>query len=141
MGSFNDFKCNKCGFSFPTSGPWEFYRDKKGNIKPYGHPVPSSAEAKKAGIAGLNANVFCLTCMESINNFILVEYKKPVKDPIKKVLMWAGVEEPKEEYRQKPVCPKCKKSNWLLEPVSGRDKIICPRCKKGKIRGECTIIT
>lgn len=80
MGSSNNFICNKCDFSFSTSGPWEFYRDKKGNSKPYGHPVPISAEAEKAGITGLTADVFCLTCMENINNFILVEYKKPVKD-------------------------------------------------------------
>jgi len=139
MSSWYTFKCNKCSFTFNTSGPDEFYRDKKGMMKPYGHPVPMSKEAEKRGIYGLTADVYCMDCKKNIRDFILVEYKKPVPDD-EKVWMWAGLKEPKKKYKvNKPCCPECGKSHLIFEPSTR--KILCPVCNKREISGKCTIMS
>jgi len=139
MGSWYSYKCNKCNLSFSTDGPWEFYRDEKGIIKSYGHPTPCTYEAEKRGIYGLQANVFCHDCQINIPDFILVEYKKPVKEN-EKAWMWAGMNEPKKKYKgHDPTCPKCGKTHLILSPPDR--KLACPRCKKGKIVSVCTMIS
>jgi len=37
MGASYIHECDKCGYTFHTSGPWEFYRDREGKLKDYGH--------------------------------------------------------------------------------------------------------
>jgi hypothetical protein len=59
MGSWYKLKCDNCGYSVNTSGPWEFYRDSEGKRKPYGHPVPTSKEAEESGIHGLTGELYC----------------------------------------------------------------------------------
>jgi len=61
MGAGYSHRCNKCGYSVSTSGPWEFYRDNKGERRHYGHPVPFSDEARKRGIHGLYGSYTALT--------------------------------------------------------------------------------
>jgi len=62
MGAAYSHTCNECGHVVRTSGPWEFYRDKEGKRKPYGHPAPTSREAAEAGIYGLSAELYCPEC-------------------------------------------------------------------------------
>ena len=99
MGSCYAYSCDKCGHTYNTGGPWEFYRDKKGRIKQYGHPVPCSEEAEKAGVHGLTGNVLCLDCGAEIRDLVIEEYKTAVKDEFK-VRMWAGRVEQKDKSKK-----------------------------------------
>lgn len=127
MASFYTFECNKCKHRVNTSGPHEFYRNKKGNMKPYGHPVPISKEAAEMGISGLTIEFYCPKCDKNFET-IIVEYKKPTDD---KLAMWSGALEPKDEYKNKDVfrCPKCDEI-LIFNPEEFKN-IKCSRCKEG----------
>jgi len=133
MGAGYIHECDKCGYSVSTSGPSEFYRDSTGERKPYGHPSPISKEAKKCGIYGLSADLYCPNCDKNFD-LILVEFKKPSKDGIG---VWTGGCEPKDEFKGKNAvkCPKCGSTNLVLGPDEDR-KITCPRCKEGRLVGK-----
>ena len=62
MGAGHEWICNTCGYAIKTSGSWEFYRDSKGQHKPYGHPGAGSEEARNAGIKGFSTEAYCPTC-------------------------------------------------------------------------------
>jgi DNA-directed RNA polymerase subunit M/transcription elongation factor TFIIS len=133
MGAGYVHKCNECGYSVSTSGPWEFYRDSKGKRKPYGHPVPMSEEARQRGIYGLSGALYCPNCDE-VFDLILVEFKKPSQDSLS---VWGGMCEPKDEFKDEGAvkCPKCDNRNLILGPMEDRE-VTCPRCKEGKMVGE-----
>ena len=95
MGAGYDFKCNCCGYRFSTSGPWEFYRNLKGQRKLYGHPSPVSVEAQLHGIYGLSGELYCLRC-DKVFDLILVEFQRPA---VESFLVWSGSCEPKDEYK------------------------------------------
>jgi len=133
MASFYRHKCNHCGYEFQTSGPHEFYRDREGKIKPYGHPVPISKEAEEIGVCGFLGDVYCPNCDQVYKDIILAEFTQSVKNSLK---LWAGDWAPKDP---KPAsCPRCGNTNLILEPVKGMK---CPRCKKGYIEGFLELIT
>ena len=138
MGAGYIFKCDHCDYSFFTTGPWEFYRDFKGNRHPYGHPSPFSEEAAKQGIAGLFCCVYCPNC-DGTKELIIVEYKKPSKNSL---MVWSGRCEPKEEYKEAGAvkCPTCGNTKLILGPEEIKS-IDCPRCKKGKMIGQMTMIS
>ncbi len=133
MGAGYRYKCDTCGYSVSTSGPWEFYRDSKGNRKPYGHPSPASEEAKQRGIYGLSGVLYCPKCDKTFE-LVLVEFMKPSQDSLS---LWWGRCEPRDEFKQEGVvkCPKCDSTNMILEPAEGGE-VVCPRCKEGKLLGE-----
>ena len=133
MGAEYSHKCNKCGYFVSTSGPWEFYRDSKGDRKFYGHPVPISDEARQRGIYGLSGELYCSNCDETFD-LILVEFKKPSQDSSS---VWSGKCEPKNEFKGEGAvkCPKCGSTNLILGPVEDRE-VACPRCKEGKLVGK-----
>jgi hypothetical protein len=79
MGCWSKYRCTKCGLEITTSGYWEFYRDKNGTCKPYGHPSPISAEATKQGCKGFYIEWYCSQCKE-IRNVILKEFEQPCFD-------------------------------------------------------------
>ncbi len=131
MGASYLFKCSKCDYSFSTSGPWEFYRNKKGNRKPYGHPCPSSKEARIQGIYGLSGELYCIDC-DKIIDIILVEYKQPSNESL---FVWSGKLEPKDEYKREGAikCPDCNGTGLVLQPI---EDLLCPRCKEGRLIGD-----
>jgi DNA-directed RNA polymerase subunit M/transcription elongation factor TFIIS len=133
MGAGFRYKCDRCGYSISTSGPWEFYRDVKGNRKPYGHPVPTSEEAKERGIYGLSAELYCPKCAKTFD-LILVEFTRPSRDSLS---VWAGGCEPRDEFKRKDTvkCPECGGTNMILAPTEGED-VVCPSCKEGKLLGD-----
>lgn len=134
MGAGYVHKCNKCGYSVSTSGPWEFYRDSKGKRKPYGHPVPMSEEARQRGIYGLSGELYCPNCDE-VFDLILVEFKEPSQDSLS---VWGGMCEPIDEFKDEEgavKCPKCGNRNLILGPMEDREAT-CPRCKYGKLVGK-----
>lgn len=136
MGAGYIHKCTKCGYSVSTSGPWEFYRDSKGNRKPYGHPAPISKEAEKRGIYGLSGIVYCPNC-DKVFDLVLVEFKEPSHDELhNSFYMWLGMYEPKDDFKKEGAvkCPECGSTNLILKPREDRE-VICPRCKEGKLRG------
>jgi len=45
MGASYIHECDKCGYTFHTSGPWEFYRDREGKLKDYG-PLQDQVKQK-----------------------------------------------------------------------------------------------
>jgi cytochrome c-type biogenesis protein CcmH/NrfF len=136
MGAWFTHKCDKCNYEVHTDGPWEFYRDKEGKRKMYGHPVPASKEAEESGIAGLTGHLYCPQC-DTVSEVILVEFKTPTKDSMD---VWSGRAEPHEEYKKLDAvkCPKCGNTDLILgddqEPLS------CPQCENGKLIGAMTMI-
>jgi hypothetical protein len=137
MGAEFSYSCNSCGFSFVTSGPWEFYRDSQGTRRPYGHPGPASEEARQRGIYGLVGKFYCSECGKTYS-VILVEFKKPFQG---NKSIWpgkheAGECEPKDEYQGENAvkCPKCAYTKMILEPHNDQ-KILCPKCKRDHLEG------
>jgi hypothetical protein len=133
MSAGYSHKCNKCGYSVSTSGPWEFYRDSKGERKWYGHPLPLSDEAKSRGIYGPSGILYCPYCDEMFDR-ILVELRNPSHDSLS---VWLDRCEPIDEFKGKSAvkCPRCGHSNLILGPVQDRE-IACPRCKEGTLMGK-----
>jgi len=134
MGASYIHECDKCGYTFHTSGPWEFYRNREGKLKNYGHPVPFSREAEVLGIKGLYGEMYCHIC-DKVRKIILVEFKNPSRNSLS---MWTGRCEPEDKYKKEGVikCPKCGNKNMIFEVVGfGIEEIPCPRCKEGKIMG------
>ena len=129
MGTSYTYKCDHCGYKVYSNGPWEFYRDKNGVIKPYGHPVPMSKEAAKCGITGLTYNLYCPKC-DKTSEVITVEFKKSTKESLD---VWGGVAEPLDKYKDKDVvkCPKCGNTH-LLFGEGQEEEFKCPKCEKGK---------
>jgi len=137
MGSIYIYKCDHCGYELETSGPWEFYRDEKDQMKPYGHPAPLSDEAAESGIYGLYGKMYCPVC-KKVRKVILVEFKNPCRDPFD---LWVERNcEPKEEYKGPPRCPVCGSTELLLKPSLHRE-IICPKCGKGAMKLEEKLIS
>ena len=46
VGVNYQYQCSHCKVKFNTSGPWAFYRNKKGERIPYGYPGPLTEEAR-----------------------------------------------------------------------------------------------
>lgn len=132
MGAKFRHKCDRCGHCVFTSGPWEFYRDSKGNRKPYGHPVPTSEDAKQRGIYGLSGDIYCPKC-DKVFDLVLVEFVKPALDSL---MVWAGGCEPRGEFKREGAvkCPLCDSIDLILETSENRE-VLCPRCKAGKLLG------
>jgi DNA-directed RNA polymerase subunit M/transcription elongation factor TFIIS len=133
MGTGYTYKCDRCGYAVSTSGPWEFYRDSKGNRKPYGHPVPTSQEAKERGIYGFSGDLYCPKC-DKIFDVVLVEFTGPLRDYF---AAWAGWREPRDEFKEEGgvKCPECHVTNMIWD-TSEAEKVVCPRCKEGILHGE-----
>ena len=138
MGALYSHTCDTCGFVVRTSGLWEFYRDRDGNRKMYGHPGPRSKEAEKAGVHGMSAELYCIDCGKT-RDLIVVEYKKPAETHFE---AWLRPPEPKGPYARghTPKCPECGTTNFLLGPCEGRI-VPCPKCKEGKLIGRMTLIS
>ena len=81
MASGYVYRCDDCGYSVRTSGPHEFYRDKKGRRKPYGHPTPASREAEQRGIYGFSAEMYCPHC-DQVYDVIMFERDEPGLSPL-----------------------------------------------------------
>jgi len=121
------FACSHCGHTVGTSGPWEFYRDSQGKVQPYGHPVPFSEEAEKAGVWGLLGDVFCPSCNKT-EKIILEEYVRPVENSFK---VWARKVTVLPKYKTAPCCPDCGGPLYLGD-LEGQS---CPLCGKGCFEG------
>lgn len=127
MGAFHQFQCSVCGHEFVTSGPWEFYRDARGERRPVGHPRPTSPEAASAGIHGLDAVCYCTRCGNTAR-VVVREYDKPL-DPY---WQWEpGNEREKIGHRDiAPPCPHCHGTDLVLDPGEGL-VLTCPKCQAG----------
>ncbi len=138
MGAWYSHKCDNCSYEVQTDGPWEFYRDKNGKRKPYGHPIPCSTEAEESGIAGLSGSLYCSKC-DHVSEMILVEFKKPTNE---KLHVWDGRLEPEDKYKKEGAvkCPKCGNTD-LLFGENNEIEFKCPRCKKGKFKSTMTMIS
>ena len=130
MASGYWFKCDNCGYSFETSGLHEFYRDRQGNRKPYGHPCAISMEAQMSGIHGLSADLYCPTC-DKVHDLVVVEYKRPTGDTN---AMRAGRCEPSEDSPKEVKCPDCGNTELVLG-YREAPQLPCPRCGKGTLTG------
>lgn len=137
MGSLYTLRCDKCGYSVRTSGPWEFYRDESGTRKPYGHPAPCSREAARRGIYGLSADLYCPAC-DSVSDVILVEFKQPSSESLS---VWGGQCEPMDEYKREGAvrCPNCNNQRMTLSGDESGE-VSCPRCSGGVLRGRMDLI-
>jgi DNA-directed RNA polymerase subunit RPC12/RpoP len=131
MGASYIYECNKCAYTFHTSGPWEFYRNHEGELKDYGHPAPNSKEAKLMGIKGLYGEMYCNIC-DKVSKIILVEFKNPSKSSLS---VWTNRCEPEDKYQNEGAikCPECGNKNLILQVEE--KEIFCPHCKEGKMKG------
>ena len=131
MGAAYRHTCEACGYSVQTSGPWEFYRDAGGARHDYGHPVPVSREAARAGLAGLSASLWCPHC-DRVHDLVVVEFEAPAARGFE---VWSGTARPKEEYRREDAvrCPDCGALDLVLgEPPA---PLACPHCGGGMRSG------
>lgn len=127
MGVNYLYQCSHCKEEFNTSGPWAFYRNKKGERLPYGYPGPLTEEARLSGIQGFFADVICLHCGREVN-VILEEYNKKVEGFFAAIRrLWKGNE---DEVK----CPSCKSKDLFLKEESATGgETSCPLCKKGSL--------
>lgn len=132
------YQCSKCKKKFNTSGPWEFYRNKKGNRIPFGHPGPINKEAQLSGVDGLFADMLCLDCGKEVNIIIEEYYKQPAHSKGFKDFLAFLFGKIKEDD-DKPRCPNCKGDNLFLSNNENAEKnekvtmLTCPNCSKGKL--------
>lgn len=132
MGVTFSHRCDNCGYSVSTSGPWEFYRDNNGNLKPFGHPGPMSEEAEQRGLYGLYAELYCANCDKAFS-IVLIECEKPSNPALPPN---ESIPALKDEFKRTPApkCPKCGNTHLLFTPA--RREVTCPRCKRGKLVGK-----
>lgn len=130
MGQGFPLECNKCDFQTEPSGPWEFFRDKYGKLRDFGHPTPSSPEAEAAGIHGFYAEMYCPTCGK-LRRVVLEEYDEPAESADS---LWAGQAVPKVKYQnaEDPACPRCDSRGLILRPDPDQ-RIDCPKCPDGAL--------
>jgi len=130
MGAAYTHRCDRCGYSFHTSGPWEFYRADDGSIRPYGHPAPLSAEAAERGVHGLLGKVYCPAC-DQVREVVLVEFTEPCRRPRS---VWLDPPEPLAPYSsgELPACPGCGGTRLVLGDEGG-EGLTCPRCGAGRL--------
>ena len=127
MGVNYQYQCSHCKVKFKYSGPWAFYRNKKGERIPYGYPGPLTEEARLSGIQGFFADMLCLNCGREVN-VILEEYNKKVEGFFAAMRrLWKGEEEGVK-------CPSCKSKELFLNEESDHPGgIVCPLCKEGTL--------
>lgn len=124
MGSMYKSRCDECGYEASTSGPWEFYRNRRGKMKPYGHPVPTSREAAENGISGLYGTLMCLDCGK-VFDAVLLELEEPFRGQF----FWIYLSELKaKQDMDEPVCPDCGSERLMLDPDMYEGRPPCPRC-------------
>ena len=117
MAGFWTWKCNSCGYELCTSGDHEFYRDEKGMLHDYGHPVPVSEEAKKQGIKGFTVKWYCPKC-QVVREVIITEFDKPL-------LGRYSVKNKRHNFE--PHCSTCGTELKLLLDIYDS----CPKCGNG----------
>jgi uncharacterized protein YbaR (Trm112 family) len=136
MGTGYSCKCDRCGYSVSTSGPWEFYRDSKGNRKPYGHPVPTSEEARERGIYGFSGELYCPKCDRKFEDLILVEFVGSSPDySLDYLSAWAAWGKAEDMFKGGVTCPECHVTNLIWDTTEA-EEAVCPRCKEGILVGE-----
>ena len=120
MGAGTEWKCNNCGYTINTSGPWEFYRNAVGRRGVYGHPKPTSKEAAQTGIKGYFVKWYCPNC-RTVEDSVEIEFKEHVD----RHEQWNQLE---MALPPKAFCTSC--GAELQERLDGDE--ICPKCNKGK---------
>lgn len=129
MATFVKYNCNHCGMDYNLSGPHEFYRNDIHEVIRFGHPVPRSLEAKKAGVFGLYNEMFCFNC-KKIVNVIALELETPIEGD-KYSYIWIAWKD-EEKYPRKEIqieCPDCKSKDVSSDLTS----INCPICDEGNL--------
>ena len=127
MATFWHHRCDTCGYTFDTSGSHEFYRDKAGRLVDFGHPLPSSREAAKAGVAGFYGRMWCL--QHDVNvEVIIQEFRNPVD-------RFAGIWTPGKHPEKHVIiaCPSCGDDEPVMGDRPFGPGIRCPKCIGGSI--------
>lgn len=142
------YQCSECGQKYNTSGPWEFYRNKKGARIPYGFPGPLTEEARLRGIHGFFADMLCLDCGKEVNVILEDFYQRPKKGFIESLKnIWN--KDCNNSNSTEIKCPNCESSNLFLvkekdkgvyyqedkkDKINSETNISCPNCHKGKLK-------
>jgi len=139
MPPINDYKCNKCGFSFPRGwGGFLFVENDKGERIVCPHPGERAmiekvldgnylsqgrTIEKRVGYASI---CLCLDCLHQFTADLAdEETKRSQRHYYKNTLKMIGGKDKRE-------CPKCK-SNKVKTLAELIDET-CPKCHKGKIK-------
>jgi hypothetical protein len=120
MATYCEWTCDSCGYLVETNGPHEFYLDAQGERQRYGHPVPRSEEAAKAGVSGLTTVAYCPVCDE-VREVVIERFDPPRNF----ITCWLGSHDLIE-----PTCPAC--GSALLDELPD---VPCPRCASGRLGG------
>lgn len=126
MATYYQWKCESCSYMVETDGPHEFYIDSHGQRQRYGHPLPRSDEAEKAGVSGLTTVAYCPVCDE-VHEVVIEQFDPPRNF----ITCWLGAHNLIE-----PACPEC--GNTLLDELPD---VPCPRCASGKFTGGVVKVT
>ena len=149
------FECEKflCGYYFTTSGDWEFYRDKEGNKKQYGHPSALNEEAERRGVWGYSAFMHCLDC-DNKSEIIVSEipncfrekgfvWEWPWRNRVWfRIFYYLLSRSYKIERKLNVKCPHCESLNLISHSESWEayklkekiQKVSCPKCKEGFLK-------
>jgi DNA-directed RNA polymerase subunit RPC12/RpoP len=129
VGMLCVYSCTTCGHQVTTWGPREFYRDANGDRQAYGHPGPSTAEARLRGIAGFDAQKYCIGCGET-QEVVLSELECPSSDPVEAWRCSTELDSP--NFQTPGRCPGCGSESLFLA-LPEDDPPACPRCGQGKL--------
>jgi hypothetical protein len=120
MGGLYYWECTYCTNEIKLHVGFEFYRDAKGQLRPYGHPTPISADAKYFGIKGYYSELYCPKCRK-IKNVIVLEYEEPngwdkriidIEDEDKHCIVCGSILLEKPEDLNE--CPNCNTGHFFL---------------------------
>ena len=129
MATFWRHKCDTCEYTFETSGIHEFYVDARGAMADYGHPLPSSREAREAGIFGFYGRMWCLNRDQNID-VVVREFEHPVERDAE---IWRPGALPEKVVDV--TCPACGDHSPLMGDLPFGKSMACPKCG-GTIRCE-----
>jgi hypothetical protein len=137
MATFYGSICGSCGYRFSSSSPHEFWRDRNGVLRDYGHPRASSPDAERAGVHGIYSRMWCLNCETNVD-VVTREFEHPVaRHGLWRLLLTGGA----PEKRVSVVCPICSEDIGLVvgtQPFG--EEFPCPKCG-GTVRCECIGMT
>jgi len=114
------WKCSNCNYTIETTCYWEFYRDEKGELHPYGHPAPISEKARKHGIKGFCDSGYCSKCIE-VKDAITQEFDRGID-------YWGDRGGPVTRIRSSEAL--CEECGTKLKVLIGNNEL-CPKCGNG----------
>lgn len=137
MGAYYHHRCDRCGYTFETSGPWEFFEAEHRRMHHPGEKGTCSDPAERLGTLGLSVRVYCPGCRSLVNlilakHVILARLDEPSRSFLE--TLWTSRPEghPLPKAARLPPCPRCG-SDALILDARRAENTRCPRCGAGTL--------